>query len=171
MEADEEMKDVKQSFMLPDDQCERLHRNEYTGLKMLLAFVSISAYAREDLQKRLECVPHGKERMNMAVGGLRSVCNDLIGTVSRAQCRQIMGTMRDYDVRLIPKLTPGSTNIIMTREAGKELIDLAREKCHGCTEDGDSCRKCRLYKILEGTTPLDSYGSGLICPYSLAEWE
>lgn len=165
------MKDVKKSFMLPDDQCERLHRNEYTGLKMLLAFVSISAYAREDLQKRLECVPHGKERMNMAVGGLRSVCNDLIGTVSRAQCRQIMGTMRDFEMRLLPKLTPGSTNIIMTKEQGKDLLDCARWKCHDCVEDGERCRECQLYKVLEATTPLDDYGDGMICPYALADWK
>ena len=169
------MKDVKKSSMLPDDQYKRLYRNEYNAVKMLLAFLSIAAYAYEDLKNRLGSIKYGKINgrvmMAMAVGLLRRVCNDLVDTISIVQRKQIKGTMNDYVVQLVPKLTPGSTNICMTRETGKELIDLAREKCHGCTEDGDSCRKFRLYKILEGTTPLDSYGSGLICPYSLAEWE
>jgi hypothetical protein len=79
--------------------------------------------------------------------------------------------MKDFDMRLLPKLTPGSTNVIMTKEEGMELMDIARWRCHSCAEDGESCRSCRLYKILESTTPMDSYGDGLMCPYALAEWE
>ena len=137
---------------------------------MLLAALSTAAYAQEDLQKRLECVPYGNQRLKLAVGGLRAVCDDVIGTITRSQCKQIYGTMKDFEMRLLPKLTPGSTNIIMTKEQGKDLLDCARWKCHDCIEDGESCRKCQLYKLLEATTPMDDYGDGMICPYSLAEW-
>ena len=57
-----------------------------------------------------------------------------------------------------------------TKEQAKALLDCARWKCHDCIEDGESCRKCQLYKLLEATTPMDDYGDGMICPYSLAQW-
>jgi len=165
-----QVKTKRVPYSLPDDQCERLRRTELIAVKLLLAHLSTAAYGQEDLAERLECIPHGKARYRLALGALRSVVDDLIGTVSKAQCKQIMGTMRDYEMRLVPKATPQTSNIVMTREAGVELMELAREKCHGCVEDGEGCRKCRLYQILEATTPLDDYGDGLICPYALAVW-
>ena len=162
---------MRTPYSLPDADCERLKRNEMNGLRMLLAHLSTAAYVQDDLKDRLECIPDGNRRLRMAVGGLRAVCDDVIGTVSKAQAKQIYGTMRDYELRLVPKLTPASVNIMLTKEQGIELMDMAREKCHGCVEDGESCRECRLYKIFEATTPMDDYGDGLLCPYSLAEWE
>ena len=162
---------MRQPYMLPDTDCERLNRTEMTAVRMMLAALSTAAYAKEDLKDRLECVPDGNKRMRMAVGGLRAICDDLIGTISRSQCKQIYGTMKDFEMRLLPKLTPGSTSIIMTKEQGKELLDCARWKCNDCVENGESCRQCKLYQLLEATTPLDDYGNGLVCPYALAEWE
>ena len=162
---------MRQPYMLPDEDCERLKRSEMTAVRMLLAHLSSAKYAQEDLQDRLECIPHGRTRMRLAVAQLRAVCDDLIGTISKSQAKQIYGTMRDFDVRLVPKLTPMTTNVIMTKEECKDLIDCAREKCFGCVEDGESCRQCKLYKLLEATTPMEDYGDGLICPYSLAKWE
>ena len=162
---------MRKAYSLPDGQCERLLRSELTAVRMLLASLSSAAYAKEDLQKRLECVPDGNRRYRMALGGLKAVCDDLIGTVTRQQAWQLYGTMKDFEMRLVPKLTPMSENILLTKQQGKDLIDCARWKCAGCVEDGESCRKCKLYKLLEATTPLEDYGDGLICPYSLAEWE
>lgn len=161
----------RKPYTLPDADCERLFRNEMTAVRMLLAALSTATYAKDDLKTRLECVPYGNERLRMAVGGLKAVCDDLIGTISVQQAKQIYGTMKDFEMRLLPKLTPGSTNIIMTKEQGKQLLDCARWKCHDCIEDGEGCRQCELYQLLESTTPLDDYGNGMICPYSLAEWE
>lgn len=162
---------MRKPYSLPEKDCERLMRSEMTAVRMLLAALSTAAYAKDDLKARLECVPDGNRRLRLALGLLRAVCDDVVGTISLAQSRQILGTMKDYEMRLVPKLTPMSTNIIMTKEEGKDLLELAREKCVGCTEDGDSCRECKMYKLLEATTPMDDYGSGLICPYSLAKWE
>lgn len=161
----------RQAYSLPDEDCERLKRTELVAVKMLLAHLSTAKYAQEDLAHRLECIPDGKARMRLAVGGLSAVCDDLIGTVSREQAKQIYGTMRDYDLRLVPKATPGTANIILTREQGVDLMNIARDRCKACVEDGNSCRTCRLYQILEATTPLEDYGTDLMCPYSLAEWE
>lgn len=162
---------MRTPYSLPEKDCERLKRTEMIGMRMLLAHLSSAAYFQEDLHDRLECIPDGNRRLRLAIGGMRAVCDDLIGTITRAQAKQIYGTMKDYDLRLVPKLTPGTVNIILTKEQGKDLMDLARERCTGCVEDGESCRECRLYKILESTTPLDDYGDGLICPYSLAVWK
>lgn len=161
---------MKEPYMLPDDQCERLVRSEMNAVRMMMAALSVAAYAQEDLKKRLECVPAGNQRMRMAVGSLRSVVNDLIGTISRAQAKQIYGVMKDFEMRLLPKMTPGSTNVVMTKEEGMALIDCAKWKCHNCVEDGNSCRECKLYKLLEATTPMDDYGNDMLCPYAMAEW-
>ena len=162
---------MRDPYMLPDEDCERLNRVEMQAVRMMLAALSTAAYAKDDLKERLECVPDGNKRFRLALGGLRAVCDDVIGTVSRSQCKQIYGTMKDFEMRLLPKLTPGTTNIIMTKDQGKDLLECARWKCHDCVEDGEACRQCKLYKLLEATTPMDSYGDGLICPYALAKWE
>ena len=164
-------KNMKEQFSLPEDQCERLVRVEMQAVRMMLATLSTAAYAKDDLKKRLECVPYGNERMRMALGGLRSVINDLIGTISVQQAKQIYGTMKDFEMRLVPKLTPASTNVILTKEQAKDLMDCARWQCHDCVNSGEEARGCRLYKLLESTTPADDYGDGMVCPYALAEWK
>lgn len=162
---------MRKPYSLPDSQCERLLRPELIAVRMLLASLSSASYAKEDLQKRLECVPDGNRRLRLALGGLKAVCDDLVGTITSQQAKQLLGTMKDYEMRLVPKLTPLSENILLTKEQGKDLIDCAREMCNVCTRDGHTCRECRLYKLLEATTPLDHYGDDIMCPYSLATWE
>jgi hypothetical protein len=140
------------------------------AVRMLLALLSTVAYAKDDLKDRLECIPNGNRRFRMAYGQLKAVCDDLIGTISRAQAKQIYGTIKDYELRLAPKATPGTVNVILTKEQGMDLMDMARERCLDCVLDGNECRECKLYQMLESTTPMDDYGSGLTCPYATAEW-
>ena len=157
-------------YSLPDDQCERLNRREMNAMIMLLAHLSSAAYAEKDLEHRFECIPNGKQRFRLVLGGLRAICDDLAGTISPAQCKTLYGTMKDNELRIVPKLTSGSPNLIMSKDQAKELMDAAREKCRMCTEDGESCRQCGLYQIMEALVPMENYGNGLMCPYSLAEW-
>lgn len=158
-------------YSLPENECERLKRSEMNGLRMMLAHLSSARYFQDDIASRLDCIPNGKQRLALAIGGLRAVCNDIIGTITKSQAKQILNTMLDYDLRLLPKATPGNDNVLLTKEQGMALMDMAREKCHACVEDGTGCRSCQLYQILESTAPLEDYGDGLICPYALAEWE
>lgn len=156
---------------LPEEQCERLKRSEFEAVRCLLGAVSYTAHARDDLQKRLECIPGGKQRMNMLLGGIRAIADDLIGTVPQGQCRQLRNTMSDMEMRMVPKATGGMTqNVILEKELARGLIDTAMEKCRDCVEDGESCRSCSLYKILLGITPMEEY-SELRCPYAITEWE
>ena len=58
---------MRQPYMLPEADCERLNRTEMMAVRMMLAVLSVACYAKEDLQGRLDCVPYGNQRMRMAV--------------------------------------------------------------------------------------------------------
>jgi len=156
---------------LDEKDCERLNRAEYNALRALLIVVSFAVDAKKDLWNRLQCIPFGRQRMAAALGALRAVLDDIIGTITRAQAQQIQNTMHDMDVKITPKLMPVGQTVIMDLDLAKDLTDCAKQMCVGCTEDGESCRECKLYKIMEATTPLEDYGNGMLCPYNLAEWE
>lgn len=155
---------------LDEADCERLNRNEFEAVRYLLGAVSYTASAKDDLQKRLECIPGGRQRMAMILGGLRAIADDLIGTVPRGQCKQLKNTMDDMEMRMVPKFASMNQNVILEKDNAKALIDTAMERCRGCVEDEKSCRKCGLYRVLESMLPLDDYNNGILCPYSTSEW-
>ena len=156
---------------MEEEDCIRLNRGEFEAVRCLLGAVNYAAHANDDLKKRLMIIPGGDQRMADALQDLRDITDDVIGTVPRGQCRQLRNTMRDMEIRMVPKLSPMSLNVILDRDKAKALIDIAMERCHGCVEDERSCRKCALYRVLESFLPLDSYENSLLCPYSRAEWE
>lgn len=156
---------------LEEADCERLNRGEFEAVRCLLGAVSYTAHAKDDLEKRLECVPWGRQRMAMVLGGLKAIADDLIGTIPRGQCKQIRNTMMDMEMRMVPKLSRMSRNVILEKDTAKELIDIAMERCRGCVESPEEGRKCALYQVLEGFLPLDSYDNGMLCPYSMSEWK
>ena len=159
----------REPFSLPEEQCERLVRQELLAVRWIMAALDILVPAKKDIEKRLSIIPDGIERMDEVIRLMKELSDDIAGTINRNQCRHIWNTYKDFELRLVPKLSPGSTNLILEKEQGKILIDSARVKCNDCVEDENSCRKCDLYKILEATTPMDEY-VGMICPYSLATW-
>lgn len=154
-----------------DEDCERLNRSEFEAVRYMLGAISWAAHAKDSLQGRLECIPYGRQRMGLALGAMKALVDDIIGTVTVGQCKQLRNTMSDMDIRMVPKRTPMTQNVIIEASAAKSLIDIAMEKCHGCVEDGRTCRSCELYKIMEQITPLEDYDNGMLCPYSLAKWE
>ncbi len=158
-------------YWLDEKDCERLTRSEFNALRSMLTVVSFFAEAKKDLDKRLECVPYGRQRMNLAFGAMKALMDDVIGTITKAQAQQLQNTINDMEVRITPKVMPMGQTVIMDLNIAKDLTDCAKEKCIGCTEDGESCRKCKLYQIMEATTPLEDYGDGMLCPYNLATWE
>ena len=161
---------MRAAYSLPEEDCERLTRTEMQAMQMGLAALNVLVYCQDDLKNRLDCIPSGKSRMRMLIGSARAIFEDLTGTITKKQAKHILNTMKDMEMRIVPKLTSGTANFVMEKETGKALIDCARAKCHGCVEDGDSCRKCKLYEILTVMVPLEGY-SDFICPYALAEWE
>ena len=156
---------------MQEEDCERLNRAEFEAVRCLLGAVSYAASAKDGLQKRLECVPGGKQRMAMILGGLKAIADDVVGTVPRGQCKQLRNTMNDMEMRMVPKMMSVSGNVILEKDNAKALIDTAMERCRGCVEDDVSCRSCGLYRVLESFLPLDSYDNGMLCPYSMSEWK
>ena len=150
---------------------ERLRRPEYEAVRCLLGAVSYAAHARDDLKDRVDTVTNGRARMEVLVEGLKSFVDELLANVPDGQCRQLRNTMKDMEMRMIPRLTPMSQNVLMEKDNAKALIDRAMERCHGCVEDERSCLDCGLYKVLESMLPLDSYDNGMLCPYALSEWK
>lgn len=158
-------------YQLPDDKCERMNRTEMNAVKWCLAALNSVAYAKDDLAKRLEMIPNGKRRWGLMLGQLRSLVNDLVGTIPVKQCLTIKNTMNDMELRMVPKMTPIGDRVSMSV---KDLAYIVREAkkdvCVGCTYTGDECRKCELYRILESIAPLEDWGSSLMCPYSKEDW-
>lgn len=156
---------------LDDKDCVRLTRNEVEAVRFLLGAVNYLAKAKDVLQGGpcLKRVPHGDARMRLTLGGLKSIIDDILGTVTIKQCLQLKNTMADMEMRMVPKMTPMTTNVILEQDIMKEMINLARVACKDCTRDSNTCLKCALYPNLEATVPLDDYG-GALCPYALIDW-
>ena len=156
----------------PESDRERMTRNEFIAMRCLLGALSYAAKSQDDLQDRLQSVPGGRQRLAMAVGSLRAIADDLLGTMTLAQCKQIQNTMRDMEIQMVPKMTPRNHNVILQSETLGQLVRCAREKCRICTAMDEDIRKCELYKIFEAIAPLDSYGDGISCPYYLLDnWD
>ncbi len=139
-------------------------------MRCLLGAVSYAAHARDGLGERVKMFKKGPERMRMLIGSMEAMANDIIGTVPMAQCRQLRNTMHDMDMRMVPRMTRMTQNVILEKDLAKGLIDIAMAKCRDCVEDEKSCRNCALYKILVGILPLDNYENGMLCPYSTSKW-
>lgn len=157
---------------LPDEECERLRRSEMEAMRCLLGAVSYTATAQDGIKNRLSTmIPDGQARMDELIKGMRSLLGDLVGTVPSLQAKQLQNTMKDMELRMVPKLSGMTHNVILEKDVAKGLIDAAMEKCHGCVETNETCKQCRVYQVLEATTPLEEYDNGLICAYSTSEWE
>lgn len=159
-------------YQLPEEQCERLNRKQMGAVLRMYNLLSDEAYFSQDMASRLECIPNGKKRMQLALGQIRSIVNDITGTIPVEQCRRIHGTMKDYESRIVPKFTPSHTSLVLDKESAKQLIDFARSECKSCVNDNEECRQCPLYKLLVAIIPCDNYdeSGSYLCPYSCSEW-
>ena len=156
---------------LDDADCERMTRPEFEAARCLLGAVSYAAHANDGLSKRLNLIPDGPERMAGALQSIRDIADDVVGTMTSQQAKQMQHVMSDMEIRMVPKMAPISQSVLFDKDIAKGLIDIAKDRCRDCVEDNNSCKGCELYKILEAVTPPNDFESGLICPYSLAEWE
>ena len=165
------MRKRKPPFELPKNERVRLTQNEMTGVRWCLNLAAELNFAKEHLQRRLAMIPYGRQRMNMAIGALESLFQDMKGTMTENQCNSLANTVRDYSVRLVPNIGVDPRRLAVSEEDFKTLITAAQEKCKYCTEDGRGARKCALYKLLEAYVPLDDYGDDIWCAYASQKWE
>lgn len=162
---------MRERFELPDNECERATRDEMSAIRMLLIMASNLGYAEEDLAKRLDIVPDGKERLKSVLKDSTELLQDILGTITDKQRRKLRNDALDYDVKLTPKIGVDKTTLAISKQELMTFVNCAREKCKYCTLDGYKCRACDLYQILETVIPLNDYGSDISCPYFYQEWE
>ena len=148
----------------------RLTRTETQCIQWLMNAMSSFRYAADDLKDRLETVPDGPGRIRELNDFSGKLLTDIAETIPEKQRRHLINMARDMEVRLVPKLTPKNVTVVLTKDEATELVDAAQERCRHCAEFAEDSEKCGLRKILEVIVPLEKYG-GMICPYSLAEWE
>lgn len=125
---------------------------------------------KDDMKPRLETVEDGDSRLEKILDDTARLTKDILLTCPEKQRRRFADSLDDYAIQLVPKFTPKGDKVIIGKERLKELVDMAQEKCMNCVEDGVSAEKCRLYQWLILEVPTDQEGSGLVCPYSRAEW-
>lgn len=162
---------IVQKVLQPSrDDAVRLTRTEKMAMLQLAYIATVFEELQTDMKDRLGMIDDGSLRMNGLAVESDQILNDLRMTIPMNQRMSLQNTAMDYEMRLAPKLTPMSTNVIMDKDEFKEIVDIARTKCHDCTEDSNTCTKCRLFKLLTSILPLEDYDGGLLCPYNLGEW-
>lgn len=157
-------------YSLPESEKVPLTKEEVHCIQWFMLALSTLMGARKTLGNRLDQVPNGRARLNMAVGQTRALYDDIKGTINQRQWRHISATATDNEARLVPKFTPQKINLVFTKEDAMELINAALCKCVKCPEFNEDSERCKLRQLLEVIIPLSDYG-GMLCPYSRAEWE
>lgn len=149
----------------------RLRRNEKMAMLHLMYAATILEDLMADIPDRLDMIPEGRDRLEAISAATNGLLDEIRVTVPENQRFGIQNTADDYEMRLAPKATPGPTNVLMTRDEFRELVDAARVKCKECILDDEECENCELYRLLTSVLPMDSYHSLNLCPYNLGEWK
>ena len=145
-------------------------RNEKISLMFLMNTVSALQEAKKDLAARLTQIEHGEERMAALAKESMDLLTEIRQTVPERQRNSLANTATDYEMRLLPKMTPRKTSVVVEKEDFRQLVDAAQTQCRECTEDNEACRQCKLYQLLTVVLPLDRYDGTFLCPYNMAEW-
>ena len=147
-----------------------LTRNEKMLVTFLTNTVSALAETKDGLTERISMIDGGEDRLNKLVDESLDLLDEVRLTIPENQRRSLARTAQDYEIRLTPKFTPSTHNVIVAKEDFRKLVDAAQVKCRECVDDSDECRKCDLFQLLTVVLPLDSYDGTMLCPYNMAEW-
>ena len=152
------------------DGAVRLTRSEKMSMILLSYAATVLSDLRSELSDRLEIVENGSERMKELAVKSEELLNEIRRTVPMNQRMQLHNTASDFEMRLTPKATPTTTNVVMQKEEFRELVDYARATCKECTLDDNECERCGLFQLLTVVLPMDEYHGQLLCPYNLGKW-
>ena len=148
----------------------RLTRSEKMAFLHLMYAVTIFEDVAEDLPGRLGMIENGKERMLEIAKVADRILYELRITAPENQRIALQNVAKDYEIRLTPRATPSDSNVIMTKEEFRELVDASRAMCKECAYDDEECEGCKLYQLLTSILPLEDYHERLLCPYNLGKW-
>ncbi len=158
-------------YRLPEEERERLTRDEMNALIYLKCALAASGYAWEIDDKRLDYIPSGKQRLRLAMGAVKSICDDIEGTIPEKSAKRMANITHDFKIALIPITQTEGKNFVIHKEDAETLMNaVLNEKCAKCIKsDEEARRECGLYKVLEAYCPLNDYGNGLMCQYGKSE--
>lgn len=148
----------------------RLTRSDKMAMILLAHSASVLEDLEHDIADRLDMIEDGRERMREVAEKTDSLLHDIRLTIPMEQRKNLQNTCMDYEMRTAPKSKPSETNVLMTKEEFKTLVDYARATCHDCTMDDDECQECSLFKTLSCSLPLDNYHHQYLCPYNMGKW-
>lgn len=146
-------------------------RREKMTLTFLANTTSALLDAKSDLKERLSRIENGQERMDRLADECMDLLTEVRMTVPEKQRMSMVNTYKDYEMRLVPKMTPTKTNVVLQKEDMRTLVDAAQTKCADCTETFEESSKCKLCQLLKVILPMDSYEGTFLCPYNGREWE
>ena len=153
-----------------NDNAVKLTRSEKMSMILMSYAATVLSDLREELSDRLETVVNGSERMKELADKSDELLNEIRRTVPMNQRKQLQNTAMDFEMRLTPKATPSTTNVVMQKEEFRELVDYARATCKDCTLDDTDCENCGLFQLLTVILPLEDYKGQFLCPYNLGKW-
>ncbi len=161
-----------EKFSLPEDQRERLMRDEMNAIIYFRCALASAGYFWEGLQSRLERIPDGKQRFLDAMDSFKNVIGDLLETVPAKSQRRMENITHDFKIILAPQASSEPKRLILERDDAETVMGAALKTCADCfRSDDEAQRMCKLYKVLETYCPLNDYGNGMICQYGKNECE
>ena len=163
---------MKEKFVHPSrEDAWDMTRNEKASLTFLMNAASALVDAKTDLADRLTKIDGGTELMAQIADGCLKLLTEVRMTIPERQRMSLANTARDYEMRLVPKMTPSKTCVVVQKEDFRHLVDAAQAKCVECAELNEDCGKCELFRLLQIVLPLEAYDTTFLCPYNRAEWE
>lgn len=144
-------------------------RHEKMSLTFLMNATSALIDAKTDLGKRVEKLGM-TEKLKEIADGTVDLLESIRTTIPEKQRTSLMHTSMDYEMRLVPKMTPSKTCVVLMKEEMRTLVDAAQAACLECTGTFEDSEKCNLCQLLKTILPMDSYEGTFLCPYNGREW-
>ncbi len=159
-------------FVVPSrDDAWDVTRQEKMSILFLMNTVSAMMDSRDELKDRVSRIDGGAELMDTMVDSSEKLLTEIRRTIPEDQRVSINNISKDMEMRMVPKMTPTKTTVMVQKEEFRQLVDAAQVKCRDCAEDNVQCRECGLFRLLKVVLPLDSYDGTFLCPYNMAGWE
>ena len=160
------------NFVVPSrDDAWDVTRQEKMSILFLMNTVSAMMDSRDDLKDRVSRIDGGSELMDTMVDSAEKLLTEIRRTIPTDQRVSINNISKDMEMRMVPKMTPSKTTVLVQKEDFRQLVDAAQVKCRECTDDSEQCKVCGLFKLLKVVVPLERYDGTFLCPYNMAGWE
>lgn len=164
------MQKIQKQFMYPSRPDARpMNYDEKTCLLHLTNQTTLLVDAQADLAERMKMIEGGPEMLKTVAEVSEKLLTEVRKTIPEKQRRTLNNVNLDYEMRLVPKMTPTSGKVLVHEDDFRQLVDAARHKCTDCADTPEEAQKCKLYQLFLNILPLERYDT-ILCPYNEAEW-